>query len=52
MNATRAVQQNPISALNKNRVRAKNHDVIKAMGMAACQGLCIEYQIHSKAFCH
>lgn len=24
---------------------------IKAMGMSACQGLCITYHLHSKAFC-
>lgn len=52
MNSTRLVQQKTISILNKNRICPKNQDEIKAMGMAACQGLCIEYQIHSKAFCH
>ena len=24
---------------------------MKTMGMAACQGLCIAYHLHSKAFC-
>lgn len=46
------VHRNPLKVLNKRRVNTKVQDTIKAMGMAACQGLCIEYQIHSKAFCH
>lgn len=41
-----------ISRLNKNRIgdpgRTKQ---IKAMGLAACQGLCITYNLHSKRFC-
>lgn len=38
------------SSLNKN-VIANTDKTIKAMGMAACQGLCITYHLHSKAFC-
>ena len=46
-------QSNCMKVLNRNRITDKNSDkVVKAMGMAACQGLCITYALHSKAFCH
>ena len=38
------------SSLNKN-VIVHTDKTIKAMGMSACQGLCITYHLHSKAFC-
>lgn len=38
--------------LNKNRIENQlPNKKIKAMGLAACQGLCITYHLHSKAFC-
>ena len=41
-----------MASLNRNvigdRHQTKN---IKTMGLAACQGLCITYHLHSKAFC-
>lgn len=41
-----------ISTLNRNRIGNKPSDkTIKAMGLAACQGLCITYNLHSKRFC-
>lgn len=41
-----------MGTLNRNRIgdQPKNK-VVKAMGLAACQGLCITYHLHSKAFC-
>lgn len=41
-----------MKSLNKNRiVDPSQKKEIKAMGLAACQGLCITYHLHSKAFC-
>lgn len=41
-----------IRSLNRNRIGDKKTDkTIKAMGMSACQGLCITYGLHSKRFC-
>lgn len=41
-----------ISTLNRNRIGDKPSDKsIKAMGLSACQGLCITYNLHSKRFC-
>lgn len=41
-----------MKSLNKNRIADQSSNKeIKAMGMSACQGLCISYHIHSKAFC-
>ena len=41
-----------MKSLNKNRiVDLSQKKEIKAMGLAACQGLCITYHVHSKAFC-
>ena len=41
-----------MKSLNKNRIVAPSQKKeIKAMGLAACQGLCITYHVHSKAFC-
>lgn len=41
-----------MKSLNKNRiVDPSQKKEIKAMGLAACQGLCITYHVHSKAFC-
>lgn len=41
-----------MKSLNKNRiVNPSQKKEIKAMGLAACQGLCITYHVHSKAFC-
>ena len=43
---------NIIASLNKNIIRDQiQTKKIKAMGLAACQGLCITYHLHSKAFC-
>ena len=40
-----------MKSLNKNRiVDPSQKKEIKAMGLAACQGLCITYHVHSKAF--
>lgn len=42
-----------MKSLNKNRiVDPSQKKEIKAMGLAACQGLCITYHVHSKAFCN
>lgn len=39
-------------SLNKNRIAdSSQKKEIKAMGLASCQGLCITYHVHSKAFC-
>lgn len=38
------------STLNKNVIKRPD-DTVKAMGMAACQALCITYHLHSKTFC-
>lgn len=41
-----------INSLNRNRIGDKpSNKTIKAMGMSACQGLCITYGLHSKRFC-
>lgn len=41
-----------MKSLNKNRIADPSQKKeIKAMGLAACQGLCITYHVHSKAFC-
>lgn len=41
-----------LRTLNKNRIGEQpKSKVVKAMGLAACQGLCITYHLHSKAFC-
>lgn len=41
-----------MSRLNQNRIEDKtSHNVIKAMGLSACQGLCITYNLHTKRFC-
>ena len=38
--------------LNRNRNEDNSSNkVIKAMGLSACQGLCITYNLHSKRFC-
>lgn len=43
---------NIMASLNKNRIGDQlQTKKIKAMGMSACQGLCITYHLHSKAFC-
>ena len=48
-NPTRA---NIMASLNKNRIGNQlQHSKVEAMGMSACQGLCITYHLHSKAFC-
>lgn len=36
--------------LNRN-VQVNPDRKIKAMGLSACQGLCITYHLHSKRFC-
>lgn len=38
-----------MSRLNRNLIC--DISTIKAMGMSACQGLCITYNLHSKRFC-
>lgn len=41
-----------MASLNKNKIGDQlQTKKIKAMGMSACQGLCITYHLHSKAFC-
>ena len=41
-----------MNSLNKNRITDPVKEKrIKAMGLSACQGLCITYHVHSKAFC-
>ncbi len=41
-----------LRTLNRNRIgKQPKSKVVKAMGLAACQGLCITYHLHSKAFC-
>lgn len=41
-----------MKSLNKNRIADQSQKKeIKAMGMSACQGRCIAYHLHSKAFC-
>lgn len=41
-----------LSRLNSNRGGEPGQRITtKAMGMAACQGLCITYNLHSKKFC-
>ena len=41
-----------MSRLNLNRIGdISTNKTIKAMGMSACQGLCITYNLHSKRFC-
>ncbi len=41
-----------MNCLNRNKISDRPSDkTIKAMGMAACQGLCITYGLHSKRFC-
>jgi len=39
--------------LNKSMARldVKEDEKVYSMGMAACQGLCITYNLHSKRFC-
>ena len=38
--------------LNRNRIGNQSQErLIQTMGLSACQGLCITYNIHSKAFC-
>ena len=42
-----------MAILNRGKkAEGKKQKEIKAMGLAACQGLCISYGVHSKAFCH
>lgn len=44
-----------MNSLNRNWIREpkiKIEKEIRAMGLAACQGLCITYNLHSKKFCH
>lgn len=47
------VQDRVLAILNKPLVMEdpKANDKVYSMGMAACQGLCITYKIHSKRFC-
>lgn len=41
-----------MTALNRNRIEeTTKKPAIKAMGMSACQGLCITYGLHVKRFC-
>ena len=41
-----------VAFLNKNRIGDRlQYSKVEAMGMSACQGLCITYHLHSKAFC-
>ena len=42
-----------LAILNRGKkADVKKQKEIKAMGLAAYQGLCISYGVHSKAFCH
>ena len=42
-----------LAILNRGKkAERKKQKEIQAMGLAACQGLCISYGVHSKAFCH
>lgn len=42
-----------MATLNRNRIEepTKKTAAIKAMGLSACQGLCITYNLHKKKFC-
>ena len=42
-----------LTILNKQAIldHPKGNDKVYSMGMAACQGLCITYNLHSKRFC-
>ncbi len=41
-----------METLNKNRIGDKpKSKTVKAMGLAACQGQCITYNVSSKVFC-
>ncbi len=44
------MRKNIMAILNKNVILGGSKTV-KAMGLAACQGLCITYHLHSKSFC-
>lgn len=49
---TRVRSSRTMSRLNRNRIDDKStNKVIKTMGLSACQGLCITYNLHSKRFC-
>lgn len=51
---TRANYVPVLSILNRNKItenKSKSEIEIKAMGLSACQGLCISYGLHSKRFC-
>lgn len=44
--------QKTLTRLNRNQISDPiQKNVIKAMGLSACQGLCITYNLHSKRFC-
>lgn len=45
------MRKNIMSILNKNVILGGGNKIVKAMGLAACQGRCITYHLHSKAFC-
>lgn len=41
-----------MSRLNRNVIGDSSpNKIVKAMGLSACQGLCITYNLHSKRFC-
>lgn len=49
---TRDRSSRTMSRLNRNKIGdCPSNNSIKAMGMSACQGLCITYNLHSKRFC-